>query len=85
MYPYGCKSSTTTALVSLTYTSGTVISSWTASDSNIFSPWVGSMTGTFKLEVTPYWNSIDVPDYTVRVIAASSLSITGGSKTSASH
>ena len=84
MYPYGCKSTTTTAYLTLKK-SGSAIISWTASDSSIFSPVTGTLKGTYTLEVTTNWTAIDVPDYTVRVVGSSALSITGGAKTSASH
>jgi hypothetical protein len=41
--------------------------------------------GTYNIDVTMYWSTVDVPDLTVRVIAPYALSVTGGSVASVSH
>lgn len=86
MYPYGCKSSYTTGYVNLKKSSGTSVYAYTISDSSVFSPLSGTLSaGTYSLEVTMYWQTVDVPDYTVRLISASAISITGGAKDSVSQ
>jgi hypothetical protein len=71
MYPIGCKTSSTNALMKIKSGTSTLIYTYIYEWNGMNTYHAESLAaGTYTIEMTPTWNTVDVPDYTVRVVTA---------------